>query len=196
MVRPDPTRIIATAGVWLAWQERRRALPLIARLVLLRGSAGTAWLTLGLLGLASAAWNPYLTATDVIDVRIAGQWLPSFLDWFLAGMADEMRAEHAIALDAVEQMHAEYEQIFAARGEDLDIRIAGVERLAHLPHARGFDRVSYLVKGHAALFPIKPAKIKEPLDRRSRNGCAARRGSSPWKASRRVPRSRGSSEPK
>jgi peptidoglycan/LPS O-acetylase OafA/YrhL len=62
-------------------------LPLLARLVLVRGSHRLAWVLLGVLGLASAIWNPYLTATNVLDGRIAGQWLPSFLDWFVAGMA-------------------------------------------------------------------------------------------------------------
>lgn len=62
-------------------------LPLLARLVLWRGEAWWAWSVLAVLGLASAAWNPYLTATNVLDVRIAGQWLPGFLDWFVAGMA-------------------------------------------------------------------------------------------------------------
>lgn len=62
------------------------ALPLLARLVLVRGTR-TAWLLMLILGVASAAWTPYLTATNILDVRMAGQWLPSYLDWFIGGMA-------------------------------------------------------------------------------------------------------------
>jgi len=62
-------------------------LPLLARVLLVRGGGRVAWIGLALLGLASAVWNPYLNASGVLDVRIAGQWLPSFLDWFVAGMA-------------------------------------------------------------------------------------------------------------
>jgi peptidoglycan/LPS O-acetylase OafA/YrhL len=61
-------------------------LPLLARLVLLRrGSRWTYGVLLGL-ALVGAAWNPYVVATDTLDVRIVGQWLPGFLDWFVAGM--------------------------------------------------------------------------------------------------------------
>jgi peptidoglycan/LPS O-acetylase OafA/YrhL len=90
---------IQHAGLTQAWSlcvevSFYLALPLLARLVLIRGSARTAWLLLAFLGVASAAWNPYLTATDVIDVRIAGYWLPSFLDWFVAGMALALAQVH------------------------------------------------------------------------------------------------------
>lgn len=62
-------------------------LPLLARLILRgRGSRWT-YAVLLVLAVGSAAWTPYLTATNAIDVRIAGQWLPGFLDWFIAGMA-------------------------------------------------------------------------------------------------------------
>lgn len=69
-------------------------LPLLARLVLVRGGTRTAWVLLALLGLGSAVWNPYLNATGVLDVRVAGQWLPSFLDWFVAGMALALAQVH------------------------------------------------------------------------------------------------------
>ena len=69
-------------------------LPLLARVVLVRGGTRTAWVLLGVLGVASAAWGPYLNATNVVDVRIAGQWLPSFLDWFVAGMALALAQVH------------------------------------------------------------------------------------------------------
>ena len=62
-------------------------LPLLARVVLVRGGNRLAWFLLAVVALAGAAWNPYLNATGALDVRIAGQWLPGFLDWFVAGMA-------------------------------------------------------------------------------------------------------------
>lgn len=62
-------------------------LPVLARFVLLRGSLRWAFSVMALLGTASALWNPYLNGTGVLDIRSAGQWLPGYLDWFLAGMA-------------------------------------------------------------------------------------------------------------
>ncbi len=70
------------------------ALPLLARVVLLRGGARWAFGVLAVVGLASVVWNPYLQATGVVDVRIAGQWLPGFLDWFVAGMALALAQVH------------------------------------------------------------------------------------------------------
>lgn len=82
-------------------------LPILARLVLHGGGTRSAWWTLLALGLASAAWNPYLNASNVIDARIAGQWLPSFLDWFVAGMALALAQVHLAARDvpATSRLH-------------------------------------------------------------------------------------------
>ena len=63
------------------------ALPLLARVVLLGGGRRWTVLSLSVLGLASAAWNPLLNSTGLLDIRTAGLWLPGYLDWFLAGMA-------------------------------------------------------------------------------------------------------------
>ena len=83
-------------------------LPLLARLVLLR--RGTAWTygVLGALAVVGAAWNPVLIATDLLDVRIAGQWLPGFLDWFAAGM-----------LLALVQVHGRTAHAWARRLHDI-----------------------------------------------------------------------------
>jgi peptidoglycan/LPS O-acetylase OafA/YrhL len=61
-------------------------LPWLARLVLLRRGPVWTYGVLGALAVFGAAWTPFLTATNALDVRIAGQWLPGFLDWFVAGM--------------------------------------------------------------------------------------------------------------
>ena len=61
-------------------------LPWLARLVLLRRGRVWTYGVLGALAVFGAAWTPFLTATNALDVRIAGQWLPGFLDWFVAGM--------------------------------------------------------------------------------------------------------------
>jgi peptidoglycan/LPS O-acetylase OafA/YrhL len=61
-------------------------LPLLARLVLRGRGVRLTYVSLAGLAVAGAAWSPVLNSTGILDIRMAGQWLPAFLDWFVAGM--------------------------------------------------------------------------------------------------------------
>lgn len=73
------------------------ALPLLALLARGRGLRGQAVLLVGM-AVVAVVWPVLTRATGVPDVRIAGLWLPAFLDWFALGMAlAVLRAWHDLS---------------------------------------------------------------------------------------------------